>query len=52
MKTIFVLIAMAAVCSPYKPVDVEEAFLENDIVPDMLENAPKKIINVSNDDHF
>lgn len=49
MKTVFVLIVfvIAAFCSSYTPIDVKEAFLDSKIVPDVLENAPKKIINVS-----
>lgn len=48
MKTVFLLLSIAALSfgSSYTPADVKQAFLDNKIVPDVLEIAPKKIINV------
>ncbi|XP_055303786.1 protein D1-like [Sitodiplosis mosellana] len=43
----FVLIAMAAFIDSYTSSEVEKAFTDNEIVPDILNASPKKIINVS-----
>lgn len=42
-----ILIAMAAFVGSYSSSEVEKAFTENEIVPDILNGTPKKIINVS-----
>lgn len=34
----------------YTSVEIEKAFNENEIVPDSLSSAPKKIVNVSADE--
>lgn len=47
MKTSLLLILMVAFGNSYAPNDVQRAFLENEIVPDILNVVPKKIINVS-----
>lgn len=40
------LFAMAALSAQSFAVDVEKAFAENEIVPDVLTVAPKKALNV------
>lgn len=44
---ILILIAMAALVESYTTSEVEKAFTDNDIVPDILNVAPKKVVNVS-----
>lgn len=41
------LFTMAALSAQSFAADVEKAFTENEIVPDVLTVAPKKILNVS-----
>lgn len=47
MKTPLILVIMTALCESYTPAEVEKAFTDNEIVPDTLDVAPKKILNVS-----
>lgn len=47
MKIFFLVIAFVVGCNSYIPLDVEKSFIENEIVPDVIKTAPKKIINVS-----
>lgn len=44
---IILLVAMAALCHSHHPDAVEKAFVDNEIVPDILNSAPPKIVNVS-----
>lgn len=47
MKFMLILLVIFEFGSGYVPIDVRRAFVENQIVPDVLTVAPKKIINVS-----
>lgn len=43
---VLILIAMAALVDLNTSTAVEKAFTENEIVPDILNASPKKIVNV------
>lgn len=38
---------MAALCNSFASAEVEKAFTDNEIIPDTLNVAPKKLLNVS-----
>lgn len=46
MNFILILAVTTVVCSS-SAMEVEKAFKENEIVPDTLQVAPKKLVNVS-----
>lgn len=49
MKVAFALFILAVFCELSTQTIVEKAFLENEIVPDMVPTAPSKTINVGLD---
>lgn len=46
MNFILLLAVTKLVCG-YSTMEVEKSFIENEIVPDTLQVAPKKLVNVS-----
>ena len=46
------LFAMAALGVQCSALDVEKAFIENEVVPDVLTVAPKKVLTVSFSKYF
>lgn len=47
MKIAILLIMMAAACSCVTSLDLQKAFTEHEVIPDIMKVAPKKILQVS-----
>lgn len=47
MKTVILLIMMTAACSCVTSLDLQKAFTEHEVIPDILKVGPKKILQVS-----
>lgn len=49
MKTIYVIVFLAAYCSCADLSDLRKAYADNRVVPDTLQLAPTNVLNVSCD---
>lgn len=50
MKTVAFLFVAVAFCNCDTSSEMEKAFLDHQVVPDTISDAPKKILNVCNNE--